>query len=311
MAYQLTEINRRALNAPEDFVRECEARYEDQILHAANHIVENSKESRLVLLSGPSGSGKTTTSKKIEFEIRKRGIMTHAIGMDSYFKTIDPATAPRTPQGEIDFESPDCVDFALMKEQFDRFIKGNPVAVPRYNFAQQRRESMPAFVRRPTGNDIVIVEGIHALGDTAVRAFPDAYKVYISTSSDVMDKDKLLLYHSNMRMVRRIVRDNLFRGASPQHTLSMWENVRRGEILHIRPNKSRADLAFDSSFPYELCVMKSFFLELFKDSSPELRAMSEVQSVIDSLEHIQEIDSSLVPSESLLREFIGGGIYEY
>ena len=311
MSYQLNEINRRALEAPDSFVAECEARYEEEIIHAAHHIIEKSRESRLVLLSGPSGSGKTTTSQKIEFEIRKHGIMTHAIGMDSYFKTIDPATAPRTPDGSIDFESPECVDFDFMKEQFDRFMNGHPVAVPRYNFAQQKRESAPAFIRRPTGNDIVIVEGIHALGDRATAAFPNAYKVYISTTSDIMDQDKLVIFHTNLRMVRRIVRDNLFRGASPHHTLGMWENVRRGEVLHIRPNKSKADLAFDSSFAYELCVMKSHFLKLFENASPELLATDHVQSVIDGLQYIESIDSSLVPAESLLREFIGGGIYQY
>jgi len=312
VAYELNVINQMVRANPRSFVEKCEAEYESRIRLAADLIVQNREKSPLVLLSGPSASGKTTTSQKIEFEIRKRGIMTHAVGMDNYFKTIDPATAPRTPEGEIDFESPECVDFDLMKEHFDRFMSGTPVAIPRYNFANQQRERTPAMIRYPTGNDIVIVEGIHALGDRAVNAFPDAYRVYISTASDITrDDGDEFFYHARMRLVRRLVRDHLFRGASAKYTLELWDNVRRGEILHIRPNKSRANFTFDSSFPYELCVMKNYLMKLFENEPQEVKNMENAAELIRDLELFESVDSVLVPPESLLREFIGGGVYEY
>lgn len=311
MAYELTLINQRAKSNPEKFILECEEEYESRIKMAAELILQNRKNSPLVLLSGPSGSGKTTTSQKIEQEIRKHGVMTHAIGMDNYFKTVDPATSPLTPDGEVDFESPACVDFELMKKHFDRFMSGKPVPVPRYNFAEKRREKMPAIVRYPTGDDIVIVEGIHALGDIAVKAFPDAYKLYISTASDIEKNGGEFFYHSWMRLIRRVVRDYLFRGASAEYTLGLWGNVCRGEDIYIRPTKTRANFTFDSSFPYELCVMKGYFLDLFKNEPESVKNMSDVGKVLDCLEQFESIDPALIPPQSLLREFIGGGIYEY
>lgn len=311
MSYELNNINGMASADPAAFVNKCEEEYESRIKLAADLIVKNLKKSPLVLLSGPSASGKTTTSQKIEFEIRKQGIMTHAVSMDSYFKTMDPATAPRTPDGGIDFESPDCVDFELMKIHFDRFMHGIPVAVPRYNFAKQCREKTPAVIRYPTGNDIVIVEGIHALGEAAVGAFPDAYRLYISTASDITKDGGEFFYHSWMRLVRRLVRDHLFRGSSAEYTLETWKNVCRGEDLYIRPYKSRANFTFDSSFPYELCVLKDYFLGLFDNVPDSVKSMGDAAKVIESLELFESIDPKLIPPQSLLREFIGGGIYEY
>lgn len=309
MSYELNAINSMAKTNPEKLIRQSEAEYESRIKLAAELIVQN--RSSVVLLSGPSGSGKTTTSKKIEFEIRKRGIMTHAIGMDHYFKTIDPATAPRTPEGEIDFESPECVDFELMKIHFDRFNSGIPIAIPRYNFESHKREKTHSMISYPTGNDIVIIEGIHALGETATSTFPDAYRLYISTASDIVNDGKEFFFHTLLRLVRRLVRDHQFRGASAEYTLKLWDNVRRGEIAHIRPYKKHANFTFDSSFPYELCVMKKYFLELFEDVPESVKNEGDVAKVLAALPHFESVDSSLVPPESLLREFIGGGIYEY
>lgn len=309
MSYELSVINGLAKADPEKLIRQSESEYESRIKLAAELIVQN--RNSVVLLSGPSGSGKTTTSKKIEFEIRKRGIMTHAIGMDNYFKTIDPATASRTPEGEIDFESPECVDFELMKTHFDRFSKGIPVAVPRYNFETHRREKTHSMISYPTGNDVVIIEGIHALGETASITFPDAYRLYISTASDILNNGQEFFYHTSMRLVRRLVRDHQFRGASAEYTLKIWDNVRRGEIIHIRPYKKHANFTFDSSFPYELCVMKKYFLELFENVPENVKKEGEVAKVLSALEQFEPINSSLVPPESLLREFIGGGIYDY
>ena len=236
MAYELSEINRKAKQDPFAFVRECDAVYQSRIEQAADLIIENRKKSPIVLISGPSGSGKTTTSKKIEEELRRRGVMTHALAMDSYFRTVD-ENSPRTPEGKIDLESPDCVDMELLQEHFVKFSRGEPVPIPDYQFARQRRAEKPAKILTVEKNDVVVVEGIHALNDSLTDAFPDALKLYISARSNVEDNGELVFKGTWMRLVRRVVRDYKFRGAAPNYTLSLWANVRRGEKQNISPFK--------------------------------------------------------------------------
>ena len=310
MAYELSEINRKAKQDPFAFVRECDAVYQSRIEQAADLIIENRKKSPIVLISGPSGSGKTTTSKKIEEELRRRGVMTHALAMDSYFRTVD-ENSPRTPEGKIDLESPDCVDMELLQEHFVKFSRGEPVPIPDYQFARQRRAEKPAKILTVEKNDVVVVEGIHALNDSLTDAFPDALKLYISARSNVEDNGELVFKGTWMRLVRRVVRDYKFRGAAPNYTLSLWVNVRRGEKQNISPFKDKAALKFDSSFAYEVCVMKTIATILFNSIPEDTPRSQELRSIMPAFDRFEAIDEQFVAPESLLREFIGGGIYKY
>ena len=310
MSYILEEINRRALSDPASFIRECDAEYDAKIRHAADMIINNRERSPIVLISGPSGSGKTTTSKKIEEELQKRGINTRALAMDSYFRTVDD-NSPKTPEGKIDLESPRCVDMDLLSEHFEKLSRGEVIDVPRYIFSEQRRADMPSETIKLDKNDIVVAEGIHALNDELTSAHPEALKLYISARSNVEHNGELVFKGTWMRLVRRVVRDSLFRGASPAYTFSLWANVRRGEKLNISPFKDKADWKFDSSFPYEVCVMKSFAQVMFSEIPDLTERCEELKSVYPAFDLFEAIDPKLLLPDSLLTEFVGGGKYKY
>ena len=310
MAFSLADINQRAITDPAAFIRECDAEYDAKIRHAADIIIKNRERSPVVLMSGPSGSGKTTTSKKIEEELLRRGIATRALSMDSYFRTVD-ENSPRTPEGTLDLESPKCVDMELLSEHFRRLARGEAIDVPKYIFGEHRRADVPSQTIKLDKNDIVVAEGIHALNDELTNSNPDALKLYISARSDVENNGTVCFKGTWMRLVRRIVRDKLFRGASPEYTFSLWANVRRGEKLNISPFKDKADWKFDSSFPYEVCVMKSVAQELFKTIPAGTERYDELKTISPAFDLFETIDPKLLLSDSLLTEFLGGGKYKY
>ena len=165
MAYKLEEINFKTVADPKGFVEEGDAAYQARVSKAAQLIAENRKNSPIVLLSGPSGSGKTTTSMKLADELERIGIKTHYVGMDDYFKTIDPATVPRTPEGEMDLESPLCMDMELLNKHFTMLSKGERIFVPKYEFSRKMRVQSPSKSIKLGKDEIVIFEGIHALNN--------------------------------------------------------------------------------------------------------------------------------------------------
>ena len=311
MAYQLEDINFRTVADPKGFVEESDAEYQKKVEHAADLISENRKKSPIVLLSGPSGSGKTTTAMKIAGELNKRGIGTHYVSMDNYFKTIDPATAPRTPEGEIDLESPLCLDMELLNRHFDMLAKGERIFVPKYEFSRKMRIQDPSASIKLGSNEIVIFEGIHALNDMITGKHREAFKLYISARSNVEFNGQVVFKGTWFRLVRRMVRDHLFRGSDPAETMSMWANVRRGEKLNISPFKDKADFQFDSSLPYEPAVFNTTATELFSTVPEGIERYEELRSVLPAIQLFGHISEELVAPDSLIREFIGGGIYEY
>lgn len=311
MAYQLEDINFRTVADPKGFVEESDAEYQKKVEHAADLISENWKKSPIVLLSGPSGSGKTTTAMKIAGELNKRGIGTHYVSMDNYFKTIDPATAPRTPEGEIDLESPLCLDMELLNRHFDMLAKGERIFVPKYEFSRKMRIQDPSASIKLGSDEIVIFEGIHALNDMITGKHREAFKLYISARSNVEFNGQVVFKGTWFRLVRRMVRDHLFRGSDPAETMSMWANVRRGEKLNISPFKDKADFQFDSSLPYEPAVFNTTATELFSTVPEGIERYEELRSVLPAIQLFGHISEDLVAPDSLIREFIGGGIYEY
>ncbi len=311
MAYQLSEINFKTVADPKAFVEEGDALYQAKVDKAADLIMENRKKSPIVLLSGPSGSGKTTTSMKIAEALKKRGIGTYYVGMDDYFKTIDPATVPRTPEGEMDLESPLCVDMELLNRHFTQLSQGKRIFVPKYEFSRKMRVQEPSKSIKLAGDEVVIFEGIHALSDMITDRHPEAFKLYISARSDVEFEGKIIFKRTWFRLVRRTVRDYNFRGSDPAETMGMWANVRRGEKAYISPYKDKADLRFDTSLPYELAVFNRTATELFRSVPEGIERFEELRAVLPALQLFGSIDEKYVAEDSLIREFIGGGIYEY
>ncbi|MGO5021837.1 adenylyl-sulfate kinase [Lawsonibacter sp. LCP25S3_G6] len=311
MAYQLQEINKRIQSDVTEFLAECDQAYHQRVSLAADKILSNLDKSPIVLLSGPSGSGKTTTAMKIAEELQRRGVGSRAVAMDNYFKTLNRKTAPRTPEGDIDYESPLCMDMELLDQHFSALSRGEEIIIPKFEFARQMRNDSLGTPMKLEKNEIVIFEGIHALNDDIAGRHPEATKLYISARSNVNEGAILRFKGTWMRLTRRAVRDYSFRGTEVAETLDMWANVRRGEKLYISPFKNRADIIFDSSLPYEVSVMKNYAVPILRSVPEDNERHDEMLQLVDAFQYFEAIDPALVAKDSLLREFIGGGSYKY
>lgn len=305
MAYQLNDINTAVRRDPVGFMQECDARFQQKVEAAADLIVSRMKDSPVILLSGPSGSGKTTTAQKIEHVLDCRGVETHTISMDDYFLTVDPRTAPRTPEGTIDLESPDMLDMKLLDEHFTKLSRGDAVLVPHFEFARQMRNDSEGRLLKLGKNELAIFEGIHALNTEITRRHPEATRVYISARSNIMDGEELCFKGTWMRLARRAVRDYNFRGTDVARTLDLWDNVRRGEKFYISPYKNTAHLMFDSSLPYEVSVMASYAKPMMAALPEENMRRHELMELVAAFDRFEPIDPRTVPAGSLLHEFIG------
>lgn len=312
MAYQLQEINKRIQSDVVEFLAECDKNYAERVSLAADKIIANMVNSPIVLLSGPSGSGKTTTAMKISEELRRRGVNSYAVAMDNYFRTMNRKNAPRTPEGDIDYESPLCLDQELLAQHFAALANGEEIVVPRFEFARQMRNDSLGTPLQLGKNEIAIFEGIHALNDSITGRHVAATKLYISARSNVNEGSTLRFKGTWMRLTRRAVRDYNFRGTGVEETMEMWANVRRGEILYISPYKNKADIIFDSSLPYEVSVMRNYAMPILNSvPSEENERHKELVDLTKAFEYFEPIDPKLVHPDSLLREFIGGGSYTY
>ena len=311
MAWQLDDINFKTISDPKGFVEEGDAQYKARVELAAEKIIENKKNSPIVLLSGPSGAGKTTTAMKIAEELNRRGVGTHYVAMDDYFNTVSPENTPRTPEGEYDLESPLCLDMDLLNKHFTQLSRGERIYVPKYEFSRRTRIQETSKSIKLKDDEIVIFEGIHALNDAITTRHPEAFKLYISARTDVMFGARLVFKRSWFRLVRRTVRDHNFRGTDPKETIAMWANVRRGETKYISPFREKADFEFDTAFAYELAVFNTTATELFRAIPEGIERFDELRMVLPALQLFGHIDESLVAPDALIREFIGGGIYEY
>ncbi len=313
MAYSLAQINAAVRSDPRGFVQESDAAYDKKIEAAARKIAANLGKSRIVLLSGPSGSGKTTTAKKIEAKLEEMGIHSHAVAMDNYFKTVDPETAPRNREGQIDSESPFCMDMDLLNRHFAALDRGEKILIPKFEFARQMRSDIKSQPLRLGRDEIAIFEGIHALNDIISGRNPQAAKVYISARSDILgESGEAVFKRTWLRLERRAVRDGKFRAWKADVTVKMWANVRRGEKLYISPFKDNAGIVFDSALPYEVSVIRAFAQPLFDHLrvSPDMERYEEVRQLAEAYPRFEILDESYVAPDSLIREFIGGGIYD-
>ncbi len=308
-AYDLSEINRRIREDPREFVRDCDALLQQCVVVAANSIRIHMKTCPIVLLSGPSGSGKTTMSRMVEKELEAQGISTVAVSMDNYFLSIDPETTPRTPTGEYDFESPRCLDMELINEHFTAIMRGEIIRIPHFTFATQKRSTSRFTPLRLRDSEIVIFEGIHALNDEITKVHPEAFKLYISASSEIRRDGKPFFESTWLRLIRRIVRDDNFRGSSAEYTLRMWPNVLRGEKLYIDPNVYKANIALDTALPYEIPLMKRYAEPLLRKLPGRFQNQEELESILAAFQFFESINPSIVGPNSLLREFIGGSEY--
>lgn len=296
------EMN-NAVKSPESFIAEGEERYSAQIREAAEKIYELRAERPIVLISGPSGSGKTTSASRVARLLEGYGCKAHTISMDNYFLPMHMNEAARDKDGKIDFESPQRLDIELFKDHLEKLFNCVEIDIPSFDFAEQERHEGMSL-RRGKG-DIVILEGIHAL-NPLLTGDCDAFTigVYVSVRTRIQSGDELL-HPSKIRLMRRLMRDKLYRGRSLSDTFEFFKSVERGENLYIMPYKHRADFDIDTFIVYEPMIYRDILLPELEKTAKEYSDYEAYADIEKFLRLVKPLDSKLVPEHSLIREFIG------
>lgn len=285
----------------------AEARYNSQLSNVAD-IISKNKNIKVVLLAGPSSSGKTTTSKKLEIYLRAHGFRTHSISTDDYF--LDLKDTPKKPNGDYDFESIRAVDTDLFNKQLLKLLNGEKVLLPEYNFILGSREYKKKYLQLKE-NDIIVIEGLHALNPELTLAIDDInkFKIYISPLTQLNIDNHNRIHTSDTRRLRRIIRDNKYRGYNATETLKSWKNITEGEEEYVFPYQNDADVIINSALIYELGVLKTYAEPLLFSVSEEDEVYPEAIRLINFLRNFLPIPSDDVPKDSVLREFIGGSCF--
>lgn len=279
-----------------------------KLLNIAEEIVLNKDDYKVILLSGPSSSGKTTTSMKLSLYLKSLGLNPTHLSMDDYFLERD--ETPLGPNGKPDFESLNALDTKLFDSQISKLLKGTKVTVPTFNFISGKKEYKRTIQMQK--NDILIIEGLHALNENILKNIPkkNKFKVYISPLTYLNIDDDNRISMTDLRLLRRIVRDNRTRGYSPSTTLNNWEDVRKGEEKYVFPYQDNANVMFNTSLAYELGVLKTYvepLLYTVKADDPEYLT---ARRLLELLKCVLPISSESVPQISIIREFIGGSYFE-
>ncbi len=291
-----------------DIILISEAYMEKQIGDIANAISEN-RSKKFIMIAGPSSSGKTTFSHKLSTQLKGLGLKPHPIPLDDYY--VDRDKIPLDEFGEKDFECVEGIDIELFNSDMLKLLEGERVLLPTFNFKTGKREYNNKYLQLGE-EDVLVIEGIHGLNDKLSHSLPkeSKYKIYISALTQLAIDEHNPLSTADVRLIRRIVRDSRTRGTSAQGTLAMWNSVRRGETKNIFTFQEEADFVINSALIYELSVLKVYALpQLYAvdSSSPEY---IEANRLIKLLEYFMPLPSDDVPNTSILREFIGGGVYK-
>ncbi len=291
-----------------DFIRIAEALHEKKIASIADTILRDAGRIRIVLIAGPSSSGKTTFAQRLSVQLRVNGITPVNISVDDYFVNQD--NSPRGEDGKPDFEALTCVDLDLFNQDLQTLIDGGEIALPTFNFAKGVREYHGRRLRLEPGQ-ILVVEGIHGLNPRLTeRIAPrNKFHIYISAITSMQIDRHNRIPTTDLRLIRRMVRDYRTRGASAEKTIDMWPSVRRGEERNIFPFQEEADAMFNSSLIFELGVLKGHALPLLQAIRPEQAEYAEARRLIEFLSYFETIASDEVPRTSILREFIGGSSF--
>lgn len=292
-----------------DLINLSEALQEKKIVKIAEDIASRT-DVKMVLIAGPSSSGKTTTCKRISVQLLANGIRPVPISLDDYF--IDRDKTPRDASGDYDFESLYALNIPLLNEQMNALFAGEEVELPRYDFPPGKSVSSGRRLKL-RGNEVLVVEGIHALNPELTAHIPEnqKYRVYASALTTILIDSHNYVPTTDNRLLRRIIRDYKYRGVSARETIRRWPSVRKGENRWIFPFQEQADVMFNTAMLFELAVIKTQaepLLELVPENCEE---HSEAYRLLKFLHYIKPIPYEQVPSTSLLREFLGGSSFRY
>ena len=301
-----------------DLVRRSETFYQAEIDRVFEALNERLDDLRVVIVAGPSSSGKTTTTIKVAEALAEKGRRFVPINVDNYF--FDLATHPRDTHGDFDFETPQALDLGLFNEHLAALLGGKEVRVPYYNFKAGRRDGSAETLKLKEG-DILLIDSLHGFFEPMTEAAPAEakFKLYIETLAQLKDSEGKFLRWTDVRMMRRMVRDKQFRNYNPRQTLLHWYLVRRSELRYIVSRLRYADAVVNSFLPYELLVLKKRLAPLFPAFVEEVLGDPDREDALARAERILKLfaelpdweDETVVPPKSLLREFIGGSDYSY
>jgi uridine kinase len=302
-------MNKNAAS-PAEYIAESEGHYRRQIEATVKSLAETETERPIILLSGPSGSGKTTSAFRIREALCAMGIKTHAMSMDNYFLSADDPRQVREADGSIDYESPKRIDFDLLNEHLDALHTGKEITLPVFDFANQKQLKGKKFRRGE--HEMVILEGIHALNPEVTGCVSEnASGVYVSVRTRMKSKTGALLHPSKIRLMRRLVRDKLFRGRQAAQTLKFFEDVQRGEKKYILPYKCYAEHDIDTFLAYETAVYKKHIVEDLTALRYSYSDFDKYEGMMILLNELNDVELEHVPANSLVREFAGGSTFEY
>lgn len=304
MAYQtLNEINKNVASNVEAFIESAESGFDRSVDSLVGSFISDC-DCDIVLLAGPSSSGKTTTAGKIAQKIRNSGRTAYSLSLDDYYHNA--ADIPLTKKGVKDFENVKALDIDLIHKTFSDLIEKRTAQIPKFDFVSGTRKAETKTLTL-NKNDVIIVEGIHALNPIITQGLDEShiYKVYISVSSRITDDDgKVVFSKRNLRLVRRMIRDYHYRNTSVERTLSQWPEVLRGEDKYIFPYEKNARFRIDSFHPYEPCLFRREAIELLDTVDEESEFYPVAEELKNDFSKLRAIDLSKLPDNSLLREFV-------
>lgn len=304
----IAKINQEIETAgPIEFINICEARHNRQLAELGQLIEDDIEDIRLICVAGPSSSGKTTFANRLRIELLSRGIKPIRISIDDYYK--EKKDIPLGKDGEPDLESIDALDIETFNQNMLDLINGETVTLPKFDFEIGKRVNGRTL--KVGKEEPIIIEGIHALNNELTISIPKSnkFKIFISPQAQINLDDHNPLSLTDLRLVRRIVRDKKFRNSPAEETLSMWPNVRAGEFKWIYSTQEGSDYVYNSFLPYELPVMKKYAMPLLCSIDKESQYYPDAQRLLRMLKFFIDMSDEWVPSNSLMREFIGGSCY--
>lgn len=293
-----------------DIIKISEALHEKKIAEIANQIDDLRNDVKIILIAGPSASGKTTFSKRLAVQLAVNGMVPHMISLDDYF--VDREKTPLDEYGEYDFESLEAIDIAFFNQQLLQLFNGEEIELPKFNFSIGKRLKSGQKLQLGSGH-LLIVEGIHGInpGLTPHITAKQSFKIFLSALTQVSFDDHNHISTTDNRLIRRMIRDSMYRGYSAADTIKRWPSVRSGEEKNIFPYQENADVMFNSALIYELAVLKKYAEPLLKDVPENQVEFCEANRLLKFFSYIKSIDDFEIPPTSLIREFLGGSSFRY
>lgn len=298
------------IGVADKIIQVAEALHEKKFAAIADEIAKHRDKIKIILIAGPSSSGKTSSTQRISIQLAVNGIRPIPISMDDYY--LNRVDTPRKPNGDYDFETIDAIDLELFNDHLTRLLKGEKVKIPKYNFQTGLREYRGTELQL-TENSVLLVEGIHGLNDRLTASIPaeNKIKIYVSALIPLAFDKYNRINTTDVRLLRRMVRDSQFRSHDAVATLSRWDDVREGEEKYIFPFQCSADVIMNTNLIYEMAVIKKYAEPLLKAVPRESgKPYMIARRLLRLLRYVKSMEDEVIPNNSLLREFIGGSVFK-